>query len=153
MNRHPAHRMAVTVMDAAEELHGYMDPDDPFPWELTEDDHRDLLPCLERAIIALGDAIRGIAQVTGDEYAQQRLTDSYHRLVQAKASVGLAMSVLVDEPGEDPETAAEAAGLAASSFPQPMTASMLQKAATAPIPPGTPATAPRPGKPSPGQNQ
>jgi hypothetical protein len=135
MNRHPAHQMAGTVEMAAAELRGYMDPDDPFPWELTEDDHRDLLPLMERAIMALGDSIRGIAAATGDEYAQQRLTDSYHRLVQASANVRLALSSLDDEPddepGEDLETAPHAAALAAASFPQPMTAGALREAAPA----------------------
>lgn len=157
MNRHPARQMAGTVEMAAAELRGYMDPDNPFPWELTEDDHRDLLPRMERAIMALGDSIRGIAQATGDEYAQQRLTDSYHRLVQASASVRLALSSLDDEPDDEPggelETAPHVAALAATSFPQPMTAGMLREAATAPAPPGTSAITPHPGKPSPGQTR
>jgi hypothetical protein len=155
MNKHPAHQMAGTVEMAAAELRGYMDPDDPFPWELTEDDHRGLLPRLDRAISALGDSIRGIAAATGDEYAQQRLTDSYHRLVQASANVRLALSSLDDEPDDEPgeelETAPHAAALAAASFPHPMTAGVLREAATAPAPPGTSAPTPRPGKPGPGQ--
>ena len=149
--------MAGTVEMAAAELRGYMDPDDPFPWELTEDDHRDLLPRLDRAISALADGIRGIAQATSDQYAQRQLTDSYHRLVQASAGVRLALSSLDDEPDDEPgeelETAPHAAALAAASFPQPMTAGMLREAATAPAPPGTPALTPRPGKPSPGQTR
>ena len=92
MNRHSAHQIAETVMYAAEELRGYMNPDDPFPWELTEDDHLAILPRLDRSISALADGIRGIAQATGDEYAQRQLTDSYHRLVQASAGVRLALS-------------------------------------------------------------
>jgi hypothetical protein len=155
MNRHPAHQMAETVMYAAEELRGYMNPDDPFPWELTEDDHLALLPCLDRSLTALGDGIRGIAQATGDEYAQRQLTDSYHRLVQARAGVRLALSSLDDEPdeaddepGEELETAAQPAALAASSFPRPMTTQALREAAPASSP-GTTAAAARPGKASP----
>ena len=65
MNRHPAHQIAETVMYAAEELRGYMNPDDPFPWELTEDDHsrslaapaeRDLRPSLNASTASPGNA-------------------------------------------------------------------------------------------------
>jgi hypothetical protein len=141
MNKHPAHQMAETVTYAAEELRGYMDPSDPFPWELTEDDHRALLPCLDRSISALGDSIRGIAEATGDQYAKQQLTASYHRLVQASSGVRLVVLSSSDDdpddkPAEKPETAQPAAALAASSFPQPMSAGMLREAA--------PATATRP---------
>jgi len=102
-------------MYAAEELRGYTDPGDQFPWELTEDDHRDLLQRLERATMALGDGIRGIAQASGDEYVQERLTDSYHRLVQASANVRLALSNFDgepdDEPGEETENASQSAAM------------------------------------------
>jgi hypothetical protein len=157
MNEHPALGMAGTVMDAAEELRGYLDPDNPAPWELTEDDHRALMPRLERAISAIGDSIRGIAQATGDEYAGQRLTDSYHWLVQASAAAGLAaLSGPGDEPdgkpAEEPDTAAEPAALAASSFPQSLTAGLLRDAAPAPQPRAT-VTLPFPGTPSPGQSR
>lgn len=142
MNRHPAHQMAETVMYAAEELRGYMDPGDPFPWELTEDDHRALLPRLERSISALGDGIHGIAEATADEYEKQRLTDAYHRLVQASAGVRLA---LLSSSADEPDRAVGPAALAATGFPQPITADVLREApsvsATAP---GTTAAAPRP---------
>jgi hypothetical protein len=98
MTEHPALRMARTAADAAGELRGYTDPADPFPWELTEDDHRAILPRLDHAISAFGDCIKGIAQATGDEYAQRQLTGSYHRLVQASAGVRLALSSLDDGP-------------------------------------------------------
>lgn len=78
MNKHPALGMAGTAMDAAEELRGYLDPDSPAPWELTDEDHRALLPRLERAISAIAGSIDGIAQAAGDQYARQQLTDSYH---------------------------------------------------------------------------
>lgn len=135
MNRHPAHQMAETVMYAAGELRGCMDPGDSFPWELTEDDHRALLPLLERSISALCDSVRGIAEATADEYAQQRLTDSYHRLVQASAGVRLALSSWVDETDDEPveelETATGPPALAAGGFPQPITAEVIQDAAPA----------------------
>lgn len=156
MNRHPAHQMAGTIEMAAAELRGYMDPDDPFPWELTEDDHLAILPRLDHAITALGDSIRGIAQATGDEYAQHQLTGCYHRLVQASAGIRLALSSFDgepdDEPGEKMEAAAQPAVLAASSFPQPMTADVLQEAAPAP-PPHATITVARPGKVSPRQTR
>ena len=152
MNRHPAHQIAETVMYAAEELRGYMNPDDPFPWELTENDHLGILPRLDRSISALADGIRGIAQATGDEYAQRQLTDSYHRLVQASAGVRLALSSFDDESGKELETAAEPAALAASSFPQPMTADVLQEAAPASATGATAAVA-RPAMASPRQSR
>ena len=152
MNRHSAHQIAETVMYAAEELRGYMNPDDPFPWELTENDHLAILPRLDRSISALADGIRGIAQATGDEYAQRQLTDSYHRLVQASAGVRLALSSFDDESGKELETAAEPAALAASSFPQPMTADVLQEAAPASATGATAAVA-RPAMASPRQSR
>jgi hypothetical protein len=152
MNRHSAHQIAETVMYAAEELRGYMNPDDPFPWELTENDHLAILPRLDRSISALADGIRGIAQATGDEYAQRQLTDSYHRLVQASAGVRLALSSFDDESGKELETAAEPAALAASSFPQPMTADVLQEATPASATGATAAVA-RPAMASPRQSR
>jgi hypothetical protein len=158
MNRHSAHQIAETIMYAAEELRGYMNPDDPFPWELTEDDHFAILPRLDRSISALADGIRGIAQATGDEYAQRQLTDSYHRLVQASAGVRLALCSSDDQPdeadeaGKELETAAEPAALAASSFPQPMTADVLQEAAPASATGATAAVA-RPAMASPRQSR
>jgi hypothetical protein len=152
MNRHSAHQIAETVMYAAEELRGYMNPDDPFPWELTENDHLAILPRLDRSISALADGIRGIAQATGDEYAQRQLTDSYHRLVQASAGVRLALSSFDDKSGKELETAAEPAALAASSFPQPMTADVLQETAPASATGATAAVA-RPAMASPRQSR
>ena len=152
MNRHSAHQIAETVMYAAEELRGYMNPDDPFPWELTENDHLAILPRLDRSISALADGIRGIAQATGDESAQRQLTDSYHRLVQASAGVRLALSSFDDESGKELETAAEPAALAASSFPQSMTADVLQEAAPASATGATAAVA-RPAMASPRQSR
>ena len=105
------------------------------------------------------DGIRGIAQATGDEYAQRQLTGSYHRLVQASAGVRLALSSFDDEPdeadeksGKELETAAEPAALAASSFPQPMTAGVLQEAAPASATGATAAVA-RPAMASPRQSR
>jgi hypothetical protein len=152
MNRHSAHQIAETVMYAAEELRGYMNPDDPFPWELTENDHLAILPRLDRSISALADGIRGIAQATGDEYAQRQLTDSYHELVQASAGVRLALSSFDDESGKELEKAAEPVALAASSFPQPMTADVLQEAAPASATGATAAVA-RPAMASPRQSR
>ena len=48
MAGHPARQLARMAADAAGELRGYTDPADPFPWELTEDDHRAILPRLHR---------------------------------------------------------------------------------------------------------
>jgi len=153
MNMHPAHQMAQTVMYAAEELRGYMDPGGAFPWELTEGDHLALLPCLDRSIAALADGICGIAQATGDEHVQRQLTDSYQRLVQASAGVRLALSSFDDEQdderGEELGTAVKPAALAASNFPQTMTAGVLREAALTTAPGATTAVA-RPTMASPG---
>jgi len=155
MAGHPARQLAQMAADAAEELRGYTDPADPFPWELTENDHLAILPRLDRSISALADGIRGIAQATGDEYAQRQLTDSYHGLVQASAGVRLALSSFDDEPdesGKELEKAEEPAALAASSFPEPMTAGVLQEAAPA-LATGAPAAVARPAMASPRQSR
>jgi hypothetical protein len=146
MTEHPALRMARTAADAAGELRGYTDPADPFPWELTEDDHRAILPRLDHAISAFGDCIKGIAQATGDEYAQRQLTGSYHRLVQASAGVRLAVSSLDDgpdeaagQPGEELGTAAHPARVSASDFPAVMTGDVLRAASSPAVQPSGPA--------------
>ena len=64
MTGHPARQLARMAADAAGELRGYTDPADPFPWELTEDDHRAILPRLHHAIADLAVCIDGIAQAT-----------------------------------------------------------------------------------------
>lgn len=76
--------------------------------------------------------------------------------MQAGAAVRLvALSSSDDEPdgepGHEPETA-EPAALAASDFPQPMTADLLRDAAPAPAPRAT-VTLAFPGTPSPGQSR
>src|SRR5208283_2708518 len=80
MAGHPARQLARMAADAAEELRGYTDPADPFPWELTEDDHRAILPRLHHAIADLAVCIDGIAQATADEQAKQQLAEGIGRL-------------------------------------------------------------------------
>ena len=80
MNRHSAHQIAETVMYAAEELRGYMNPDDPFPWELTEDDHSGLLPRLRKAVWDIAGCIDGIAKATPDQRVKDKLTGSVQDL-------------------------------------------------------------------------
>ena len=87
VTEHPAHGIARMVEGAATELGGYLDPRDPFPWELTEEDHRAILPLLDRAISALSACLDGISQATADDYAKQQLTDGKYRLVQASAGI------------------------------------------------------------------
>ena len=74
MYRHPAHRIAETAMDAAEELRGYLNPNDRFPRKLTEDDHLALLPRLRKAIWDIAECIEGIARATPDERVKEKLT-------------------------------------------------------------------------------
>ena len=142
---------------AATELGGYLDPGDPFPWELTDDDHRAILPLLGRAISALSACLDGIAQATADDYARQQLTDGKHRLVQAAAGVRLAvLSYEPDDedevPGEDQET--QAARLSAADFPAAVTAGVLQAASSPSALASGPAVSPaaRASRPHPGRS-
>jgi hypothetical protein len=57
MMEHPAHRIAGMAADVAGELRGYLAPAVDLPWELTEDDHRDLVPRLRDAVARLADCI------------------------------------------------------------------------------------------------
>ena len=134
VTEHPAHGIARMVEGAATELGGYLDPRDPFPWELTEEDHRAILPLLDRAISALSACLDGISQATADDYAKQQLTDGKYRLVQASAGVRLAVLSYEpdDVPGEEQETVTQPARLSAADFPAVMTADVLQAASSPP---------------------
>jgi hypothetical protein len=158
---HPAHGIARMVEGAATELGGYLDPRGPFPWELTEDDHRAILPLLDRAISALSACLDGISQATAGDYAKRQLTDGKHRLVQASAGVRLAvLSYEPDEqddvPGEEQETAAQPARLSAADFPAVMTAGVLRAASSPPALASGPAVSPaartRASRPHPGSS-
>ena len=136
MADHPARQLARMAADAAGELRGYTDPADPFPWELTEDDHRAILPRLHHAIAHLAVCIDGIAQATGDEHAKQQLAEGIGRLLSGCAHVSAATAVLSSpgkEPDAEPVITTQPAQLSAADFPAAMTAGMLQAAAT-PIP-------------------
>ena len=99
MADHPARQLARMAADAAGELRGYTDPADPFPWELTEDDHRAILPRLHHAIADLAVCIDGIAQATGDEHAKQQLAEGIGRLLSGCAHVSAATATL-SSPGK-----------------------------------------------------
>jgi hypothetical protein len=136
MTGHPARQLARMAADAAGELRGYTDPADPFPWELTEDDHRVILPRLHHAIADLAVCIDGIAQATGDEHAKQQLADGIGRLLSGCAYVSAATATLSSparEPDAEPVITTQPAQLSAADFPAPMTAGVLQ-AATTPTP-------------------
>ena len=153
---HPARQLARMAADAAGELRGYTDPADPFPWELTEDDHRAILPRLHHAIADLAVCIDGIAQATGDEHAKQQLAEGIGRLLSGCAHISAATATL-SSPAKQPDAEAvitsQPARLSAADFPAAMTAGVLRAAATpAPQAPGpaapiSPARAPasRPG--------
>jgi hypothetical protein len=135
VTEHPAHGIARMAEGAATELGGYLDPRDPFPWELTEDDHRAILPLLDRAISALSACLDGISQATAGDYARQQLTDAKYKLVQASAGIRLAVLSYEpddqdDAPGEEPETATQPARLSAADFPAVMTAGVLRAASS-----------------------
>jgi hypothetical protein len=134
VTEHPAHGIARMVEGAATELGGYLDPRDPFPWELTEEDHRAILPRLDRAISALSACLDGISQATAGDYAKQQLTEGKYKLVQARAGVRLAVLSFEpdDVPGEAPETVTQPPRLSAADFPAVMTAGMLHAASGPP---------------------
>ena len=94
MAQHPARQLARMAADAAEELRGYTDPADPFPWELTEDDHRAILPRLHHAIADLAVCIDGIAQATADEHAKQQLAEGIGRLLSGCTHLSAASATL-----------------------------------------------------------
>src|SRR5271165_6142055 len=131
MAGHPARQLAQMAADAAEELRGYTDPADPFPWELTDDDHRAILPRLHHAVANLAVCIDGIAQATADEHAKQQLAEGIGRLLSGCAhlsAAGSALSAHSTEPDTEPLITTQPAQLSAADFPAAMTASMLQAA-------------------------
>ena len=139
MAGHPARQLARMAADAAGELRGYTDPADPFPWELTEDDHRAILPRLHHAIADLAVCIDGIAQAVGDEHAKQQLTEGIGRLLSGCAHLSAASAALSApgaEPDAEPVITTQPAHLPAADFPAAMTADVRQ-AATRPPRPGT----------------
>jgi hypothetical protein len=179
VTQHPAHQLARMAADAAEELRGYTDPADPFPWELTEADHRAILPRLHHAIAHLAICIDGIAQATGHEHAKRELAEGVGRLLSGCAYVGAAGAILSlpggepdaepaitpqpahepdeqdDAPGEEQETMTQPARLSAADFPAVMTAGVLQAASSPPAPASGPAVSPaaraRASRPHPGR--
>ena len=158
MAGHPARQLARMTADAAEELRGYTDPADPFPWELTEDDHRAILPRLHHAIADLAVCIDGIAQATGDEHAKQQLAEGSGRLLSGCAHVSAATATLSSpgaQPDAEPAVTTQPAQLSAADFPAAMTADALQSAISPPAqraepaavisPARTRASSPQPG--------
>ena len=157
MAGHPARQLARMAADAAGELRGYTDPADPFPWELTEDDHRAILPRLHHAIADLAVCIDGIAQATGDENAKQQLAEGIGRLLSGCAHVSAATATLSSpgtESAPEPVMAAQPARLSAADFPAALTAAALQAAAKPAAQASGPAAIPparaRTGRPQPG---
>ena len=159
MTPRPARQLARMAADAAGELRGYTDPADPFPWELTEDDHRAILPRLHHAIADLAVCIDGIAQATADEHAQRQLAEGIDRLLSGCAHVSAATATLSfpgREPDPEPVITTQPAQLSAADFPAAMTA-VLQAAATPTPPAPGPAAAisparTRPSRPHPGSS-
>jgi len=138
---HPAHRIAEMAADVAEELRGYLAPAVDLPWELSEDDHRDLMPRLCDAVARLADCIGSIAQATTDQDAKGQFTEGARTILRGCARVQAAVTVLPGEQrGPGPGTATPPQQLAASGFPQPMTGQLLQAASASP-PPAATATA------------
>jgi hypothetical protein len=138
---HPAHRIADMAADVAEELRGYLAPAADLPWELSEDDHRDLMPRLCDAVARLADCIGSIAQATTDEDAKGQYFEGARTILRGCERVQAAGTVLPGEQrGPGPGAATPPQQLAASGFPQPMTGHLLQAASGSP-PPAATATA------------
>jgi hypothetical protein len=128
---HPAHQLAGMAADAAEELRGYLAPGAGLPWELTGDDHRGLVPRLHRAVSRLAECISSIAQATSDDDAKRQLAEGARTILRGCEHVQAAGTMLTGEqrdPG--PGTATRPPQLAASDFPQPITAHLLQAVST-----------------------
>ena len=155
MADHPARQLARMTADAAGELRGYTDPADPFPWELTEDDHRAILPRLHHAIADLAVCIDGIAQATADEQAKQQLTEGIGRLLSGCTHLSAASTAL-SAPDADPVITTKPAHLSAADFPAAMTAGILQAAtrpaAQTPGPAAIPPARERAGRLRPGSS-
>ena len=129
---HPAHRIAGMAADVAEELRGYLAPTVDLPWELSEDDHRDLMPRLCDAVARLADCIGSIAQATTDEDAKGHFIEGARTILRGCAHVQAAGTVLPGgqrSPG--PGAATRPQQLTASDFPQPMTRHLLRPPALA----------------------
>jgi hypothetical protein len=127
--------------DVAEELRGYLAPAVDLPWELTQDDHRDLMPRLCDAVARLAECIDSIAQATTGENAKRQLTGGARTILRGCAQVQAVGTVLPGgQRGPGPGAATRPAQLAASDFPQPMTGRLLQAASANPAP-ATTATA------------
>lgn len=129
MTEHPAHRIADKAAHAAEELRGYLAPAVDLPWELTEDDHRALVPRLYDAVSRLAECIGSIASATGDEDTKRQLTEGARTILGGCEHVRAAGTVIPGEQGgPEPGAAARPPQLAASDFPAPMTGHLLQAA-------------------------
>lgn len=132
---HPAHRIAGMAADGAEELRGYLARAAGLPWELGEDDHRDLMPRLCDAVARLAECIDSIAQVTTDEDAKGQLIEGARTILRGCRHVQAAGTVLLGEQrGPGPGAATRPPQLAASDFPRPMTGHLLQAASASPAP-------------------
>jgi hypothetical protein len=138
-------------MDAAGELRGYLNPNDRFPWELTEDDHLALLPRLRKAIWDIAECIEGIARATPDERVKEKLTRTVQDVQAGCDGIQVAqwaMEGVGPETEPAPNTTTQPTALAASSFPQPMTGRVLHAVPSTPVaPPDSTATAPGKGSP------
>ena len=108
MAEHPAHGLAAMAANAAEELRGYMNPADPFPWELTATDHLDLLPRLYGTMSQLAECVASLAQATTDETAKRWLTEGAKRMRTGCDHVKVAYNLLEDDPGDQPDSAPSA---------------------------------------------
>jgi hypothetical protein len=102
MAGHPAHGLAAMAANAAEELRSYVNPADPFPWELTGADRIDLLPRLYETVSQLAGCIASLAEATADEDARRWLTEGANQIASGYRAVQVGYDLLADDPGDQP---------------------------------------------------
>lgn len=86
--------------NAAEELRSYVNPADPFPWELTRADHLDLLPRLYSTVSQLAGCIASLAETTADETARHWLAEGAKRIESGYYAVQVGYNLLADDPSD-----------------------------------------------------
>lgn len=98
MPDHPAHRLAEMAANAAQELRGYVNPSDPFPWELSAADRLELLPHLHGAVSQLAACIAALSQAGSNGTAKHWLAEGAQRMLSGCDAAAVAYNLLADNP-------------------------------------------------------
>lgn len=150
VSEHPALSLARTAHLAAEELQSYVRPGEDFPWKLTPDDHIEVLERIRDTLSVLGRCVGSIAM------AQESGQGTRIPLVKAASSIGKARDLVAqgaiavagsDPGGGAPAVLNQAAKLAGTSFPKPVSGEATQAADPNLGSPAAPARPHRPGPP------